>query len=158
MPATVVTGETIVQTVVDELSAHLPAKLATVAAPVLGATNPIRFGDPLVHEQTSLPMVSVALVAARPERQMGSQMLVTTELVVTAVVSYHDEETLHKYLLRYVYAIISVLETEVTVSSLSLKITGWEGSPTMDTAGGGLVQAAAVHCELPFLGRTRGDL
>jgi hypothetical protein len=160
MPATS-SIEVLVDTVLAELVAHLPTALTSLSAPA-PATEDFYFGDRELRPTTRTPRIEVAAGSLTQHGGFGAEMKRDTDVTVIAIISSPNEDLVHRYLARYVDAIISVLESEIVItglggSQLPLIVQSADLSFSFGM-GNALYQAASVEARLVNKVRTRGDL
>jgi len=144
--------QTLVATVKAELVAHLPA-LATTA----GVDVPVQFlaGEPELVPTTKTPTIGVCCPSFTQEGFVGSGGKRTNEIIVHIIVAASDPETLESYLDAYLDIVVKLLESEVTIGTAKLSVTGGDSTPNI-SGGNQLFRHAIVTAELRST-RNRGD-
>jgi len=111
MPTTPTASVALIDLILAELQAHLPAALITAGLPAVADWT---FGDRELVPATRTPQIQVDLSGYDQPGRFGSDMHRENTIVVIAVIAAADAETLHRRLLGYGDAICGTLESALT--------------------------------------------
>ncbi len=134
----------LLDTLLAELQAHLPAQLVAYDMP---AVQEWCFGDRDVTATPKCPCIQVDIAAQPQDVMPGGLALQHNRLVVIAVVAAPDPDTLHRQLVTFADVLRSVVESNVTVNGMKLLPRDVDYSPSL-THQNRLKRAVLIECEL----------
>jgi len=102
----------LLQTVLDELEAHLPALLAAAGLPAVASWC---YGQRELVAVTNSPQVEVDLASYPQSGGFADTTRRENQIVVIAQLAAPDEDTLHRYLIGYADCIVACLEANISV-------------------------------------------
>ena len=143
---------TLITTTLGELEAHLPALLAAESLP---AVVDWCYGQRELTAITRTPMICVDVPDFDQEAHIGGTGKRATSILVYAIVASPTEATLHQQLHGFMDLITKCLESEVTIGTAKLSITGADSTPTLRSTNA-LIRACAIEARLTR-SRNRGD-
>jgi len=134
----------LIDLVLAELQAHLPAALASAGLPPVADWV---FGDRELVPTARTPQIQVDLTGYSQFGRFGDDMRRLNSIVILAVIAESDPDLMHRYLVGYGDVICAVLESQVAPK---LIITAADLSPSFRFQGSSATfRAVAIQAEPP---------
>jgi hypothetical protein len=133
---------TLIDAIIAELQAHLPDALEDAGLPAVKTWD---FGQRDLLALTNTPNIQVDLASAPQTAHGFGHATRTNRIIVVAVVTAPDEDTMHRYLIGYGDVICGVLEAQINPP---FSVTDIDTTPSYQPRGSNaLHRAVAIEAE-----------